>query len=119
MASVQWASASGAAGSSCPLGCLPGLFPASWHSPAQGKELAVAVERHIPQVEDLQPREVAHVGDVAHLVALQVEASDLGTEASEGTGGNLQRSVGDSGGSWWRQGSKPLPLQLLISLGGR
>lgn len=48
------------------------------------------MERHIPQVEDLQPCEVAHVGDVAHFVVLQVEASDLGTEASEGTEGNLQ-----------------------------
>lgn len=68
----------------------PGAVPHSRHSPAQGKELAVAVERHVPQVEDLQPREVAHVGDVAHFVALQVEASDLGTEASKGTRGNLQ-----------------------------
>lgn len=74
----------------CRVQMSPGAVPPLWHSPAQGKELAVAVERHIPQVEDLQPSEVAHIGDTAHLVALQVEASDLGAEASEGTGGNLQ-----------------------------
>lgn len=55
------------------------------------------MERHILQVEDLQPCEVAHVGDVAHFVALQVEASDLGTEASEGMRGNLQWKEGKSG----------------------
>lgn len=76
------------------------LFPPTpRHSPAQGKELAVAVERHVPQVEDLQSGEVAHVRDVAHFVALQVEASDLGTKASKGTRGNLQQSQGESGGS--------------------
>lgn len=69
------------------LSCSP---PMPRHSPVQGKELAVAAERHVPQVEDLQPGEVAHVRDVAHFVALQVEASDLGTKASKGTGGNLQ-----------------------------
>lgn len=78
------------------LSCVP---PTPRHSPAQGQELAVAAERHVPQVEDLQPGEVAHVRDVAHFVALQVEASDLGTKASKGTGGNLQRSEGESGGS--------------------
>lgn len=55
------------------------------------------MERHILQVEDLQPREVAHVRDVAHFVALQVEASDLGTEASKGMRGNLQWKEGKSG----------------------
>lgn len=78
------------------LSCSP---PTPRHSPAQGKELAVAVERHVPQVEDLQSGEVAHVRDVAHFVALQVEASDLGTKASKGTRGNLQQSQGESGGS--------------------
>lgn len=75
----------------------PEAVPPSWHSPAQWEELAVTVERHILQVEDLQPREVAHVGYVTHFVALQVEASDLGTEASEGVGGNLQWKEGKSG----------------------
>lgn len=85
-------------GPSCPHGCPPRAVPPLQHSPPQGKELAVTVERHIPQVEDLQPCEVAHVRDVAHFVALQVKASDLGTEASEGTRGNLQRSEGESRG---------------------
>lgn len=76
-------------------GLSPGAVHPSWHSPAQRKELAVAVERHIPQVENLQPREVAHVGDVVHFVALQVEASDLGTEASESTRRHLQQSKGE------------------------
>lgn len=58
---------------------IPEAVPPLWHSPAQRKELAVTVERHILQVEDLQPREVAHVGYVTHFVTLQVEASDLGT----------------------------------------
>lgn len=69
----------------CPRGDLP-----SQHSPVQGKELAVAVERHITQVENLQPCEVPHVREVAHFVALQVETSDLRTKTSEGTRGNLQ-----------------------------
>lgn len=55
------------------------------------------MERHILQVEDLQPREVAHVRYVTHFVALQVEASDLGTEASEGMWGNLQWKKAKSG----------------------
>lgn len=76
-------------------GLSPGAVHPSWHSPAQRKELAVTVERHIPQVENLQPREVAHVGDVVHFVALQVEASDLGTKASESTGRHLQQSKGE------------------------
>jgi len=87
-----------------PWGCSP-----SWHSPVQGKELAVTVEGHVPQVEDLQPCEVAHVGDIAHFVALQVEASDLGTETGEGTGGNLQRSDGESGGPDGARGANLCP----------
>lgn len=55
------------------------------------------MERHILQVEDLQPCEIAHVGYVTHFVAVQVEASDLGTEASEGMGGNLHWKKGKSG----------------------
>lgn len=76
---------------------IPEAVPPLWHSPVQRKELAVTVKRHILQVEDLQPCEVVHVGYVTHFIVLQVEASDIGTEASEGMGGNLQWEKGKSG----------------------
>lgn len=106
---MPWACASGVTRVQLSPWLSPRAVLPSQYSPPQGKELAVTVERHISQVEDLQPCEVAHVGDVAHFVALQVKASDLGTEASEGTGGNLQRREGGSGGPDGSRGANLSP----------
>lgn len=50
----------------------------------QWEELAVTVERDVSQVDDLQPCEAAQVRHVIHVVVVQVQTLQPGTQTSKG-----------------------------------
>lgn len=75
----------------------------------KGEQLAVTVEGIATEVDQLQLAETGQGGQGLQLVLLQVQALQLGPQAREGPGGNLQGEARPWVSSRQARGEAPAP----------